>query len=248
MTLLDPSPAMLDKARQRLRAAARRGPATGHVPAGRWRERRRGGRRPALRRRALPWRARLPRRSGAAGRPAVPVRGARRHRLDHDRQRQREAVRPALERRWDDALAAFDARTEIGVLGVPGRADTVEELSELMRRRRRRAAALVRGLAVRRLARVRRGRLDPADRRRWRRRPRSSSKPAGATRTASSAASSTSWAARVRADVGAMDADITRDQTRERARLLRVRSYDVDLDFTRGRRLRLGLADPLRLP
>jgi S-adenosylmethionine-dependent methyltransferase len=45
------------------------------------------------------------------------------------------AVRPALERRWDDALAAFDARTEIGVLGVTGRADTVEELSELMQRR-----------------------------------------------------------------------------------------------------------------
>jgi SAM-dependent methyltransferase len=43
------------------------------------------------------------------------------------------AVRPALERRWDDALAAFDARAEIGVLGVPGRADTVEELSELVR-------------------------------------------------------------------------------------------------------------------
>jgi S-adenosylmethionine-dependent methyltransferase len=42
------------------------------------------------------------------------------------------AVRPALERRWDDALAAFDARTEIGVLGVPGRADTVEELSALL--------------------------------------------------------------------------------------------------------------------
>jgi len=42
------------------------------------------------------------------------------------------AVRPALERRWDDALAAFDARTEIGVLGVPGRADTVEELSDLI--------------------------------------------------------------------------------------------------------------------
>ena len=42
------------------------------------------------------------------------------------------AVRPAMERRWDDALAAFDARTEIGVLGVPGRADTVEELSELL--------------------------------------------------------------------------------------------------------------------
>ncbi|MGI8522257.1 MAG: methyltransferase [Nocardioides sp.] len=44
------------------------------------------------------------------------------------------AVRPALERRWDDALAAFDTRTEIGVLGVSGRADTVEEVSELMRR------------------------------------------------------------------------------------------------------------------
>lgn len=45
------------------------------------------------------------------------------------------AVRPALERRWEDALASFDARTEIGVLGVPGRADTVEELSELIRGR-----------------------------------------------------------------------------------------------------------------
>jgi S-adenosylmethionine-dependent methyltransferase len=48
---------------------------------------------------------------------------------------QAAAVRPALERRWDDALASFDARTEIGVLGVPGRADTVEELSELIRSR-----------------------------------------------------------------------------------------------------------------
>lgn len=43
------------------------------------------------------------------------------------------AVRPALERRWDDALAAFDATTEIGVLGVAGRADRVEHLSELIR-------------------------------------------------------------------------------------------------------------------
>ncbi|HET9077758.1 MAG TPA: methyltransferase [Acidimicrobiales bacterium] len=43
------------------------------------------------------------------------------------------AVRPALERRWDDALASFDSRTEIGVLGVPARADTVEELSGLVR-------------------------------------------------------------------------------------------------------------------
>jgi S-adenosylmethionine-dependent methyltransferase len=45
------------------------------------------------------------------------------------------AVRPALERRWDDALASFDARSEIGVLGIPNRADTVEELSELVRSR-----------------------------------------------------------------------------------------------------------------
>ncbi len=42
------------------------------------------------------------------------------------------AVQPALERRWDDALAAFDKRSGIGVLGVRGRADTVEELSELL--------------------------------------------------------------------------------------------------------------------
>jgi S-adenosylmethionine-dependent methyltransferase len=45
------------------------------------------------------------------------------------------AVRPALEQRWDDALASFDVRAEIGVLGVQGRADTVEELSELIRAR-----------------------------------------------------------------------------------------------------------------
>jgi S-adenosylmethionine-dependent methyltransferase len=45
------------------------------------------------------------------------------------------AVQPALERRWDDALAAFDVRTGIGVLGLPGRADTVEEVSELLRHR-----------------------------------------------------------------------------------------------------------------
>jgi ubiquinone/menaquinone biosynthesis C-methylase UbiE len=43
------------------------------------------------------------------------------------------AVRPALERRWDDALASFDAKGEIGVLGSTDRADTVEELSELLR-------------------------------------------------------------------------------------------------------------------
>jgi SAM-dependent methyltransferase len=44
------------------------------------------------------------------------------------------AIRPALERRWEDALASFDARSEIGVLGAPSRADTVEELSDLLQR------------------------------------------------------------------------------------------------------------------
>ena len=42
------------------------------------------------------------------------------------------AVRPALERRWEDALKAFDATEEVGVLGVPTRGDTVEHLSGLM--------------------------------------------------------------------------------------------------------------------
>ena len=46
------------------------------------------------------------------------------------------AVRPALDRRWADALAAFDAVGEVGVLGTRTRADTVEELSRLMRQGR----------------------------------------------------------------------------------------------------------------
>jgi SAM-dependent methyltransferase len=45
------------------------------------------------------------------------------------------AVRPAMERRWDDALASFDARSEIGVLGVPTWAHTVDGISELLRAR-----------------------------------------------------------------------------------------------------------------
>ena len=44
------------------------------------------------------------------------------------------AVQPALERRWADALEAFDTRTGIGVLGLRGRADTVEEVSEMLQR------------------------------------------------------------------------------------------------------------------
>jgi S-adenosylmethionine-dependent methyltransferase len=43
------------------------------------------------------------------------------------------ALRPALERRWADALAAFDAGGEVGVLGTETRADTVEGLSGLLR-------------------------------------------------------------------------------------------------------------------
>jgi S-adenosylmethionine-dependent methyltransferase len=43
------------------------------------------------------------------------------------------AVRPALEHRWADALAAFEASGELGVLGTQTRADTVEGLSQLMR-------------------------------------------------------------------------------------------------------------------
>jgi S-adenosylmethionine-dependent methyltransferase len=46
------------------------------------------------------------------------------------------AIRPALLRRWSDALAAFDSGGERGVLGVDTRADTVEGLSELLRAHR----------------------------------------------------------------------------------------------------------------
>ena len=45
------------------------------------------------------------------------------------------AVRPAMERRWADALTAFDASSEIGVLGVPTWAHTVDEISELLQAR-----------------------------------------------------------------------------------------------------------------
>ena len=43
------------------------------------------------------------------------------------------AVRPALEGRWADALRAFDASGEVGVLGAATRGDTVDGLSRLMR-------------------------------------------------------------------------------------------------------------------
>jgi SAM-dependent methyltransferase len=45
------------------------------------------------------------------------------------------AVRPALEHRWADALAGFEASHETGVLGTPTRGDTIENLTQLLRRR-----------------------------------------------------------------------------------------------------------------
>ena len=45
------------------------------------------------------------------------------------------AVRPAMEQRWQDALDSFDASSEIGVLGVPTWANTVEDIGELLRAR-----------------------------------------------------------------------------------------------------------------
>lgn len=45
------------------------------------------------------------------------------------------AVRPALEQRWEDALAAFDTTCETGILGVATRADALDELVALMRER-----------------------------------------------------------------------------------------------------------------
>jgi hypothetical protein len=65
----------------------------------------------------------------------VPVRRRRRPGLDHDRQRQGGGGAPGAGTALARRAAAFDTRTEIGVLGVQGRADTVEELSELIRGR-----------------------------------------------------------------------------------------------------------------
>ena len=44
------------------------------------------------------------------------------------------AIRPALDQRWADALTAFDATHEQGVLGTDTRADTVDHLSQLLLR------------------------------------------------------------------------------------------------------------------
>jgi S-adenosylmethionine-dependent methyltransferase len=133
VTLLDSSPAMLDKARQRLRLLldeAQRRVTFLQADALNAEEAVDGQRFPAVLCHGVlgyleqpePLVNQLCRCTAAGGTVSIMTGNAN-----------AAAVRPALERRWDDALASFDARTEVGVLGVPGRADTVEELSGLMR-------------------------------------------------------------------------------------------------------------------
>jgi SAM-dependent methyltransferase len=135
VTLLDPSPAMLDKARQRLHGLP--GEAQGRVTLlqadGENADEAVDGRRfdAVLCHGVLgyveqpePLIDQLCRCAAAGGVVSIMTGNAK-----------ATAVQPALERRWDDALAAFDARTGIGVLGLRARADTVEELSELIRSR-----------------------------------------------------------------------------------------------------------------
>lgn len=62
----------------------------------------------------------------------MPLHPARRGRLSHALNAYTLAVRPALDRRWADALAAFDATGEVGVLGTDTRGDAVEGLSALL--------------------------------------------------------------------------------------------------------------------
>lgn len=44
------------------------------------------------------------------------------------------ALRPAMEGRWADALTAFGSESEVGVLGVPTRADRADDLGDLLQR------------------------------------------------------------------------------------------------------------------
>ncbi|WP_236794504.1 methyltransferase [Amycolatopsis sp. GM8] len=133
VTVLDPSPAMLDKARQRLEqlpAEARRRVTLLAADGERAEEAVQGRRFDAVLCHGVlgyleqpePLVEQLCRCAAPGG--VVSIMTGNAHAA---------AVRPAMERRWEDALASFDARTEIGVLGVRGRADTVEELSELVR-------------------------------------------------------------------------------------------------------------------
>jgi SAM-dependent methyltransferase len=135
VTLLDPSPAMLDKARQRLErlpAQARRRVVLVQADGENADEAVNGACFAAVLchgvlgylERPEPLLDQLCRCAAPGGVVSIMAGNAR-----------AMAVRPALERRWDDALASFDARSEIGVLGLPTRADTVEELGELLRSR-----------------------------------------------------------------------------------------------------------------
>jgi SAM-dependent methyltransferase len=152
VTLLDSSPAMLDKARQRLARlpADVRRRVTLVQADGENADEATGGRRFAavLCHGVLgyladpgPMVSQLCRCAAASGVVSVMTGNAR-----------ATAVQPALERRWDDALAAFDERAGIGVLGVRGRADTVEEVSELLRSGGAEPVRWYGGVAVRRLA------------------------------------------------------------------------------------------------
>ena len=124
VTLLDPSPAMLDKARQRLQGlpdeAQRR--VTFVQADGEDADEAVNGRRFAAvlchgvlgyLEQPEPMVSQLCRCVAAGGVVSIMSGNAK-----------TGAVRPALEQRWDDALAAFDAIGEVGVLGVPTRADT----------------------------------------------------------------------------------------------------------------------------
>jgi SAM-dependent methyltransferase len=133
VTLLDPSAAMLDKARQRLRrlpAETQERVRLLEADGEHAEEAVRGERFAAVlchgvlgyRDQPEPLVAQLCRCAAAGG--VVSIMGGNAHAM---------AVRPALERRWEDALTAFDARSEIGVLGVPTWAHTVEEIGDLLR-------------------------------------------------------------------------------------------------------------------
>lgn len=132
VTLLDPSAAMLTEAEQRLAAEpdeVRRRVRIVHA-AGEDAEEATGGERFAAvlchgvlmyRPRPEPLLSALCRSTAAGGVVSVMALNAA-----------TLAVRPALEQRWGDALAAFDAGGEVGVLGVETRADTVERLARLL--------------------------------------------------------------------------------------------------------------------
>lgn len=133
VTLLDPSQAMLDKARQRLQrlpAETRQRVTLLEADGEKAEEAVRGQRFDAVLCHGVlgyleqpePMVDQLCRCAAAGGLVSIMTGNAK-----------TTAVRPALERRWEEALASFDARTGIGVLGVRARADTVEELSELLR-------------------------------------------------------------------------------------------------------------------